>query len=534
MNQHTGPSTDVGSTPGEVIDPRAGRSSGDHSNRLIVVSNRLPIVVTQEEGGEWMFSPGSGGLVTALVPVLRDRGGVWIGWPGTTADVPNLDQLLHDGTGEFGYELRPVLLSEEEHELFYHGYSNETVWPLFHDLQSQAVFQPTYRSAYEQVNRKYAEAIAEACTPDDFIWVHDYHLMLVGEMLREISDCTNLAFFLHIPFPHPDIFMKLPGCGAVLKALLSFNLIGLQTQRDHRNFVQCVRTLLKPARVKVARGMATIWTDDREVHVGAFPIGIDARDFAARAARDEVAEKAWFIHEELPDRQIVLGVDRLDYTKGIPHRLEAFRNLLSRHPDLHGHVNLIQVVVPSRVGIPKYDALKTEIEQLVGEINGRFTQSGWVPIHYIFRSLSQIELLGYYRTAEVALITPLKDGMNLVAKEFCACSLEENAVLVLSQFAGASAQLGRHALVVNPYDVEETADALFRALTMPTDERRYHMHRLRRNIRRQDIFWWVDSFMKAAIDKDLRSFPVIEEYIPPHDREDVQGWTSQGEGPPHT
>jgi trehalose 6-phosphate synthase len=206
----------------------------------------------------------------------------------------------------------------------------------------------------------------------------------------------------------------------------------------------------------------------------------------------------------------------LDYTKGIPQRLLAFANLLDRFPEVHRRISLFQVVVPSRVEIPKYAELKREIEQLVGEINGRYAQVGWAPVHYYFRSLSQTELLAFYRAAQIALITPLKDGMNLVAKEFCACSVEEDSVLILSQFAGAAAQLGRAALVVNPYDVEQTANAIYHAFHMPPGERQYRMRRLRRNIRAQNIFWWVDSFMRAATDKELRDFPVLEEYIPEH------------------
>jgi trehalose 6-phosphate synthase/phosphatase len=216
------------------------------------------------------------------------------------------------------------------------------------------------------------------------------------------------------------------------------------------------------------------------------------------------------------DRQIVLGLDRLDYTKGIPQRLRAFADLLERFPEVRTRIHLFQIVVPSREGIREYDELKVEIDRLVGYINGRYGEVGWVPVHYLFRSLSQTDLLAFYRAASIALITPLKDGMNLVAKEFCACNLEENAVLILSQFAGAAAQLGRAALVVNPYDVEQTSDAIYNAFRMAQGERRYRMRRLRRNVQTQNVFWWVDSFMRAAIDKELRDFPVLEEYIPEH------------------
>jgi trehalose 6-phosphate synthase/phosphatase len=490
--------------------------TAESTKRLIVVSNRLPYVLEKQNGDKWSLKPGSGGLVTALLPVLRNRGGVWIGWSGITEEAPGLKEIFDTAAEGAGYKLQPVALSRDEIDKYYHGYSNESIWPLFHDLQSRAEFDPEYWHTYVKVNRKFAEALTNESRPDDFVWIHDYQLMDVGHHVREMGCDVDLAFFLHIPFPAPDIFMKLPERQAVLDSLLSYDLVGFQTGRDRRNFIQCVRTLLKNVRLRVEGHLHVIRLEDREMRAGNFPIGIDAGGFAERAMAPEVEERLLAIRQRFENRQIVLGLDRLDYTKGIPHRLHAFANLLERFPEVRGRIHLFQVVVPSRVGIPKYDELKVEIERLVGEINGRYSQVGWVPVHYFFRSLSSTELLASYRAAKIALITPLKDGMNLVAKEFCACSLEEDSVLILSQFAGAAAQLGKAALVVNPYDVEQTADAIYNAFRMASGERRYRMRRLRRNIRTQDVFWWVDSFMRAAIDKELRDFPVLEDYIPEH------------------
>ncbi|MBN1628667.1 MAG: trehalose-6-phosphate synthase [Thermoleophilia bacterium] len=489
--------------------------TAESTKRLIVVSNRLPYVL-ENHGIGWTLKPGSGGLVTALLPVLRDRGGIWIGWSGTTADVPGMADIFRGASHEAGYILEPVSLTEDEVEKYYHGYSNESVWPLFHDLQSRCTFEPDYWPAYVKVNRKFAEVLSLYCRSDDFVWIHDYQLMDVAHHVRESGCEANLAFFLHIPFPAPDIFMKLPERQAVLDSLLSYDLVGFQTQRDRRNFVQCVRTLMKNARVQAQDHLHLVKLGDREMRVGAFPIGIDASAFAASAKTSDVEEQLAELRTRFADRQIVLGLDRLDYTKGIPERLKAFANLLERFPEVRRRIHLFQVVVPSRVGITEYDDLKMEIDRLVGQINGRYSEVGWVPVHYFFRSLSHRELMAFYRAASIALITPLKDGMNLVAKEFCACTLEEDSVLILSQFAGAAAQLGQAALVVNPYDVEQTADAIYNAFRMTAGERRYRMRRLRRNIQSQDVFWWVDSFMRAAIDKELRDFPVLEEYIPEH------------------
>jgi trehalose 6-phosphate synthase/phosphatase len=486
------------------------------TQRLVVVSNRLPYVLERQSDGEWTLKPGSGGLVTALLPVLRDRGGVWIGWPGVTDEVSNAREILQEVSVGTGYAFEPVMLSQEEIDRYYHGYSNESIWPLFHDLQSQCIFDPAYWPGYVAVNTKFAHTLASHCHPEDFVWIHDYQLMDVARHARQADCQANLAFFLHIPFPSPDIFMKLPERQAVLNSLLEYDLVGFQTVRDRRNFVQCVRILVKNASLSVQGHLHVVKVGAREMRVGNFPIGIDATGYANRAQTPEVEERLHEIRTRYRGRQLVLGLDRLDYTKGITHRLQAFANLLERFPEVRGRISLIQVVVPSRVGIPKYDQLKMEIERLVGEINGRYTEIGWAPIHYYFRSLAPTELLAFYRAAEIALITPLKDGMNLVAKEFCACSVEQDSVLILSQFAGASAQLGRAALVVNPYDVEQTANAIHDAFHMGPGERRFRMRRLQRNIRDQDIFWWVDSFMRAATDKELRDFPLQEEYIPEH------------------
>ncbi len=481
--------------------------------RLIVASNRLPFVMNKGPDGRWRITPGTGGLVTALLPVLRDRGGIWIGWPGTVEGLEDIGQVLADSNQDAGYALVPITLTANEVHDFYFGFSNEVIWPLFHDLHSHCNFDPTYWQSYCEVNRKYAQVITRHSKPGDFIWIHDYHLMNVALDLRKLGVKSKVGFFLHTPFPALDIFLKLPWRFQLLRALLEYDLIGFQTLRDRRNFIQCLRTLVKDATVAGKGQVVLVKAAGHEVRVGAFAISIDYNAFVQQAAKPEVEEKVRQLRELLPHRQLILGLDRLDYTKGIPHRLEAFRDALRRYPELHNRVTLIQVVVPSREDIPMYHELRTTIEQLVGQINGEFTKpGGWVPIHYIFRSLTQVELLSYYRAAEIALVTPLKDGMNLVAKEFCTSSIDEDGVLILSEFAGAAAQLQNGALLVNPYDIEGVADAIYRAFKMEKAERQARMRRMRRLISKYDIFWWVDSFLQAVIAKDLSAFPLLEDY----------------------
>lgn len=484
--------------------------------RLIVVSNRLPFTCKRGITGEWKIAPGAGGLVTALLPVLRNRGGTWIGWPGTASeDAADLEATLSGTLDNAGYTLKPVMLTAEEMHKFYQGFSNEIIWPLFHDLQMLCNFEPDYWHVYQEVNRNYAEVISENSTDTDFIWVHDYHLMNVATELRRMGRRSKTGFFLHIPFPSLDIFVKLPWRLQLLRALLDYDIIGFQTLRDRRNFIQCIRALMEDVTCQGKGQVLTVTAAGREIRVGSFPIGIDYEGFLKQAAGRTVGDKAAHLHRMMPDRQLILGVDRLDHTKGIPDRLRAFRHALVRHPELHERVTLIQVVVPSREEIPKYHELKTQIDRLVGEINGQFTRpGGWVPIHYIFRNLEFTDLLAYYRAAEIALVTPLKDGMNLVAKEFCTCSIEENSVLILSEFAGAAAQLQRGALLVNPHDIEGMADTIYAAFVMDKEERRARMRGLRRSTRKNGIFWWVDSFLSAAIAKDLNAFPLPEDYLP--------------------
>ena len=485
---------------------------------LIIAANRLPVSIGKDETGGFRAGSSSGGLVTAMQPVLRDRGGLWVGWPGISqVGLDEIGDLLKEAGKEAGYRLKPVFLTEAERQDFYHGFSNEIIWPLFHDLQSLCNFEPDYWAAYETVNRRYAQVLKENAREEDFIWVHDYHLMNAGAELRELGFAGPAAFFLHIPFPPLDVFVRLPWRTQLLKALMAYDLIGFQTLRDQHNFIQCVQSLVSGVNTEDER-LIYLEGTDRTVKVGAFPIGIDFGHFARAAATKEVSERTRELLDWLPRRQLILGVDRLDYTKGIPQRLEAFAYALEKYPDLQERITLVQVVVPSREDIPSYGKLKMEIERLVGEINGRFTKPcGWVPIHYVFRSLDFAELVAFYRAAQIALITPLKDGMNLVAKEYCACSLEEESVLILSEFAGAAAQLQEDALLVNPHDREGVADAIWQAYAMGKEERKARMARLRRNIEQENVFGWVEGFLKGAVAADLEAFCEPKEQCYTHD-----------------
>jgi trehalose 6-phosphate synthase/phosphatase len=461
-------------------------------HRMVVISNRLPVSFEETKEGP-VLEASSGGLVTALRPLLNDCAGVWVGWTGTDCS-PKIEALLEEHSRSSNFVLKPVFMSAEERSRFYVGFSNEILWPLFHDLQSRCNFDPTYWDTYLTLNRRFAERAATETQPGDVVWVHDYHLMSVGASLRQLGINDRLTYFHHIPFPSPDIFEKLPWRKEILTALLDFDVLGFQTLRDRRNFVACLRKFVKHAEAREYGEHLVVDSPRRTTFVGAFPIGIDYEEFAHGASDHDVASRANEIVKSLNGCRIILGVDRLDYTKGIPERLAAYRHLLEFRRELHQRVVLVEVVVPSREDIPKYLELKTQIERQVSEINGQYGEPGWVPIHYIHRSLDRSELLSYYSAAHIALITPLKDGMNLVAKEYCAARVHDDGVLILSEFTGSAFQLNRGALLVNPYDTRAVAEAIETACDMTPSEQRKRIRKLKGRIRHENIFHWRDEF----------------------------------------
>jgi trehalose 6-phosphate synthase/phosphatase len=483
------------------------------SSRLLVVSNRLPVTI-ERVAEHWHSRPASGGLVTALTPVLRQREGLWVGWPGASPEEGlDLDAMLAEAGEAAGFNLRAVTLTTEERDNFYYGFSNEIIWPLFHGLHTRCNFDPAYWHAYRAVNRRFAHAVKEVLHPNDFIWVHDYHLMHVAQELREVGVHQKIGFFLHIPFPPPEIFLKLPWRFDVLQALLEFDVLGFQTQSYRRNFAHCIRSAMAGMSVRGRGRVTTAKTPNRDVQLGVFPISIGFNEFAEKAASPEVTERTAQVRAQFPERKILLGVDRLDYTKGIPERLRALAKAFERYPGLLRNVTLIQIVVPSRTAMDEYQGLKSEIEMLVGEINGKFTVPGWIPIHYVFRSLDRTDLTAFYRAADVMWVTSLRDGMNLVAKEYCACRTDNDGVLILSEFAGSAATMHGEALLVNPHDQEGMADAVYNAVMMGKREQRTRMRRLRQGIRKHDVFWWLDTFLRASHERDADlAAPMPEEH----------------------
>ena len=447
---------------------------------LVVASNRLPFSFAHTDRG---IEPkrASGGLVSALEPMLKQSGGTWVGWPGTDAIDIELPR-------ESDYVIRPVSIASAELAGYYHGFSNRTLWPLFHSMTGRSHFDGDDYAAYEAVNDRFAEAIGEVAGGAGLVWVHDFHLMLAPRVLRSGLDPeVPLAFFLHVPFPPYDIFRLLPWDRELLRSLLACDLIGFHTHGYARNFLDCAERLLG---ARVHRQSLTVEYGDRTTRIGVYPIGVEFGLYE-RLARETLES------DGQENERIVLGVDRLDYTKGIAHRLRAFARLLEDYPEHRERVTLFQLAVPSRAEVVEYQELKREIDELVGSINGRFATADWSPIRYLFRSFDPPRVAALYRDADVALVTPLRDGMNLVAKEFVACQVNDPGVLVLSRLAGA-AETMREALLVNPYDMVGMAEALHRALTMDEDERASRVAALRRRERRDDLSAWARRFTSEA------------------------------------
>lgn len=470
----------------------------NRDRRLIVVSNRLPVTLATTPAG-FVAKRSAGGLVSALLPIIGQNGGWWIGWTGNECDsAAAYNAALRPALAACSPEipagsLIPLFLTESEKECFYRGCSNEIIWPLFHDLTSRCVFNPAYWSTYCEVNDKFAAAVATVSHPNDVVWVHDYHLMMLAEALVKRDLRLRLAYFHHIPFPSPDIFEKLPWRKEILRGLLQFHTLGFQTKRDRNNFLDCVRRGLGEVKQAELGSKVLVQAEGRSAFVGAYPISIDFQHFAAEAAHSSVALEAQAIRHRHGGTALILGVDRLDYTKGIVERLQAFELLLSCRPELRGRVSLAQITVPSREDIPEYQRLKTSIEEIVGRVNAVYGTADWTPVDHMYGSVSRQELLAWYRAAAVALVTPLNDGMNLVAKEFCASRVDEGGSLVLSEFAGSAQELGQGALLVNPYDSEGIVAAILQGLRMSFGEQRRRMRAMRAQVQEHDVFHWANS-----------------------------------------
>jgi trehalose 6-phosphate synthase len=453
---------------------------------LVIVANRLPVDRVTLADGSLDWRPSPGGLVTAIEPVMRANDGVWIGWPG--GDETGLEPFEHDGM-----QLDPISLSAEEIELFYEGFSNGTLWPLYHDVVAKPEFHREWWDSYVAVNRRFAEHAAARAARDATVWVHDYQLQLVPGMLRELRPDLRIGFFLHIPFPPAELFQQLPWRRQILEGLLGADLVGFQLPGGAQNFVRLVRQRVGH---KTHRDLVYL-PDGRTVRASAFPISIDVADFEELARTPEVAERAAQIREALGSpRKVFLGVDRLDYTKGIHARLRAYSELVADGElDVEDAV-FVQVATPSREQVEQYRVLRDDIDRLVGRINGDYGRIGSPAISYLHASYPREEMAALYRAADIMVVTPYRDGMNLVAKEYVACRYDDDGALILSEFAGAASEL-RQAWLVNPYDLNGMKAALREAFHADDRDLTRRMRAMRKTIAAADVAAWAHAYLAA-------------------------------------
>jgi len=452
--------------------------------RLVVVSNRLADP----------RKTAAGGLAVALAEVLNNTGGLWFGWSGKVVErsvvAPHGEGELH--TQQAGaVKLVTLDLNREDYDAYYLGYSNGVLWPVFHYRLDLADFDTGYIAGYRRVNQLFARKLMPLLREDDIIWIHDYHLIPLAAELRALGCNQRIGFFLHIPLPPPLILAAIPGHDWLIRTLFAYDLVGFQSQADHSHFCNYVESEAHAQNLGDGRWRAF----NRTVQAGAFPIGIDVEEFKALTEAPEGREMYERMRREYSRRKLLVGVDRLDYSKGLPQRMRAFREMLQKYPETHNSATLIQIASPSREDVSAYNDILHELESLCGSINGNFGELDWMPVRYMHRTVARARLPGLYRASRVALVTPLRDGMNLVAKEFVASQdPEDPGVLVLSRFAGAAEQLPE-ALLVNPYDIEGTASAFHLALQMPLEERRARYQAMMATLRRYDVHWWCDTFL---------------------------------------
>lgn len=464
-------------------------SKGPKSKRIINVSNRLPVKIAYSDG-KMIYQKSEGGLATGLSSVFTTYESLWIGWPG--AEIKEAEKAsVEDNLSSM--DLHPVFLNKHEIANFYEGFSNEVLWPLFHYFPNNCVYDHGYWESYKEVNRKFADEILKHATEDDIIWVHDYQLMLLPKMLREALPNVRIGYFQHIPFPSLEVYRALPWRAEVLSGLLGADTIGFQTEEDKQNFLQSANSILK-----VDRFGDELLPGDRTVKAEAFPISIDYTKFKELAVEAKTKEHVQKLKKTF-DTKLALSVDRLDYSKGIIQRLKAFARFLDQHPEWHEKITLFHLIVPSRDNVKNYRELKEEMNKLIGEINGKYSTVGWEPINHFYRSVDPNLLSALYKTADLALVTPLRDGMNLVSKEYVASKLDGNGVLLLSETAGAAKEL-TEALQLNPNDLEDYADKIYEGLTMPEADKKRRMQKMQQTIEKADIFHWAERFVETLTD----------------------------------
>ncbi|RMG59224.1 MAG: trehalose-6-phosphate synthase [Deltaproteobacteria bacterium] len=474
---------------------KRGKNLERNSARLLLVSNRPPYSFKAGEGEEESSGElvrGTGGLVSALDPVMKKRGGEWFALVSRDSHRHTTRVRIKDEGNGPGYKINFLKIDRKLLDGFYLGFSNSTLWPLFHCFLGRTTFEKKHWENYLKVNIEVAKEIGKRVKAGDLVWVHDYHFLILPKLLKRIKKDISIAFFLHIPFPPPDILQAMPWAEEILEGILGADLVGFHTEGYMRNFLDSVEGLLE---YRVDRSRRVIFRGERKIRCGKFPISIDYEKFQKTALSEAVQRKVKGIRDAFGVKNLGIGVDRLDYTKGVLERLMAIERLLERYRELRRNFVFIQLTVPSREKVAEYEEMKRVIDETVGRLNGKFAEGGWMPIHYYYRSFQFETLVSYYRAADVGVVTPLRDGMNLVSKEYVVSKVGLPGALVLSELTGAADEL-KEAFLVNPYDIDAVADAIYVALTVPDHVKRERIEKLNRRIMKNNIYRWVSEFMK--------------------------------------
>lgn len=472
--------------------------------KIIIIANRLPVKI-EREGNSFSVKRSEGGLATGLGSLETKAEKYWVGWPGIHVDDEDEKREITEKLHELNYH--PVFLSVEQIENYYEGYSNSTIWPLCHYFFSFIQYRTEYWETYKEVNNLFCRETIPFIENDDVIWVQDYQLMLLPKLIRDQKNDVNIGYFHHIPFPSYELFRVLPEREEVLEGLLGADLIGFHTHDYMRHFISAIYRVLD-----LNCNLDEISLKDRIVHVDAFPMGINYEQYHDAPLLPEVKKKSEILREGLGTQDIILSVDRLDYSKGILHRLQGFSRFLENHPEYHEKVSLAMIVVPSRDAVGRYADLKTEIDQSIGQINGLYSTLGWTPIHYFYQSFAFEDLIALYDIADIALVTPVRDGMNLVAKEYLATKRDRPGILILSEMAGAAIELS-DSIIINPNDTQEIEDALVQALTMPDKEKRERLNRMQKRISTQTVKKWANDFVQELLNIREQNKEILQKVV---------------------
>ncbi len=489
------------------------------NKKILMVSALLPVSVREEKRGEYSVNVSPGGLITTLSQSVKNSKVVWLGWYGYPKPSKKLENLVIEKGREKGFSLYPVSLNQEEFENFFNNFSNGVIWPLFHTFTQFCRFEEKYWEFYKKVNDKFATKIVNFLkeNPDYIVWVHDYHFFLLPVFVKSKIPDAKMYFFLHIPFPSFESFLKLPWRKSIIRGMLGYDFLGFHTKIDQNNFIQCVKYFF-PVDIKKKKLTVEISLDDKKIKTAALPISIDFGKYNKLSQEKEVIQIVKTIKKRFKDKYLILSIDRIDYTKGLVEKLEGIKRFLEKYPQYREKFVMLVSTAPNIKNLPEYVQLEQIFHHKIAQINGTFGTEDWRPILFINKRLDFKELIAYYTVADICFINSIKDGLNIVCKEYAASNVDLTGAVMLSEFTGASTEIGDYVYLINPYDKENIADTIKAIFEENPDLKKEKMENLRRHISRFNIHWWSDTFFRLAQGKSVKEFPLLKDYYPVHEQ----------------